>query len=448
MTRNTNANTAAIQTDDTAKVDPGLATPRLPRRERPKRTADRRDAGQLRNGASVPVEAMPDPAIDAVSDSQEISPVSLADASAASSVQEDAADTSDVETPVVDMTADDIVTAPGEEDGFNGSDLVIAEEQPAEAMKLSPQMKDAFLRFRNSKAGRRSPFVARAMTKLMRIRLPYPRQIQGMNELEELRLLGMEMRGEQQLAINIFERTGTGKSTLAEQFKLMCNIDAPAGTMPVCHARMGTSGTARDLMVAIMGEVQDGFATAGNEHSLRRRAMRALDEAGVQLLIIDETQHSGQKTGFSKEVTAELKIMLDTGRVPIVLLGTEKAVPMIAADRELSGRMFAPCRLSPLDMDSDDDFEIWTGLLKGLDARLVSDGILAQPVGLDNEDIADALGEATEGIIGQLMRVMLTAVRNVAREERDVMTVDDVIKAVDSWSIELKFAKTNALKDL
>lgn len=431
-----------------AKVEPSLPTPRLPRRERPKRTGDRRDAGQPRNGGSVPTEALPNPVIDTVSDSQEVSHVSPVEASSVFHGETETAAPSITDAPVVDTVSDAMPTATVKEDGFNGTDLEIAEEQPGEETKLSPEMKDAFLRFRSSKAGRRSPFVARAMTKLMRIRLPYPRQIQGMNELEELRLLGMEMRGEQQLAINIFERTGTGKSTLAQQYKLMCNLDAPAGTMPVCHARMGTSGTARDLMIAIMGEVQDGFATAGNEHSLRRRAMRALDEAGVQLLIIDETQHSGQKSGFSKEVTAELKIMLDTGRVPIVLLGTEKAVPMIASDRELSGRMFAPCRLSPLDMDSDDDFAIWTGLLKGLDARLVSDGILTQPVGLDEENLADALGEATEGIIGQLMRVMLTAVRNVARDERDVMTVDDVIKAVDSWSLELKFAKANPLKDL
>jgi hypothetical protein len=70
--------------------------------------------------------------------------------------------------------------------------------------------------------------------------------------------------------------------------------------------------------------------------------MQKMDEAGVELLIIDETQHAGSKSGFSKEVTAEIKIMLDTGKVPVVLLGTEAAVPIVAQDRELAGRMFAP----------------------------------------------------------------------------------------------------------
>ena len=327
-------------------------------------------------------------------------------------------------------------------------DIISTNEHAAVQPQLSAEMKNAFLRFRTSQVAQRSSRVALSMSKLMRIRLPYPRQIEGMAEIEELRLLGLEMRGEQQLALTIFERTGTGKSTLAQQYKLMCNMDAPAGTTPVIHARMGTSGSARDLWVSVMAELGDGFASAGNEYSLRRRAMRAMDDAGVQLLILDETQHSGQRSGFSREVTAELKIMLDTGKVPIVLLGTEAAVPLIGADRELAGRMFSPCRLAPLDMTDVEDFELWKGFLTRLDERMQVDGILAAPVGLDDDELAEALGEVTDGVIGQLMRVMLMAVRSTVREGRDVMTMDDLIVAVDEWSIEHKFAKSNPLRNL
>ncbi|MEO7468777.1 MAG: TniB family NTP-binding protein, partial [Sphingobium limneticum] len=253
-----------------------------------------------------------------------------------------------------------------------------------EGPTLSPDMRNAFLQFRQSNEGQRSPRVALAMNRLLRIRLPYPRQIAGMAELEELRLLGLKIRGEHQLGIVIFERTGCGKSTLAEQYKLMCEIDAPVGTKPVLHARLGSSGTVRDLWVAIIAALGDGFSAAGNETSLRARAMQLMDDAEVQLLILDETQHSGQKTGYSKDVIAELKILLDTGKVPIVLLGTEKANPLIKAEREFAGRLFAPCRLAPLDMDDDADWELWTDLLKQLDERLVSDDILSEPVGLNN----------------------------------------------------------------
>ena len=282
----------------------------------------------------------------------------------------------------------------------------------------------------------------------MRMLLSYPRQIEGMAEFEELRLLGLEMRGEQQLGLTIFERTGCGKSTAAAQYKAMLLSECAPGTMPVIHARLGTSGSARDLYVSIMSELGDGFAMSGTEHTLRRRAMSAMDDAGVNLLFIDETQHGGRKSGFGGEVTAELKIMLDTGKVPIVLLGTEEVVPIVGADRELSGRLFAPCRLGPLDVNDDEDWDLWCGFLKALDMRMKADGIVTSPAGLDVEEIALALGEVCDGVVGQVMRVMRMALREVIRDRRSVITPADLRVAVDQWSIELGFAKSNPFESM
>ncbi|MBA2935663.1 TniB family NTP-binding protein [Sphingomonas sp. CGMCC 1.13654] len=322
--------------------------------------------------------------------------------------------------------------------------------QPSEdeVTPLSLEMRDAFKRFRVTELGSRSVKVARAMAALMQIRLPYPRQIEFMSELEELRLMGREMQGQAQLGMSLFERTGCGKSTAAAQYRAMVLAEAASDTMPVLHARLGTSGTARDLYVSIMSGLGDGFPMAGTEHTLRRRAMTAMEAAGVGLLILDEAHHSGRKTGFGAEVTAELKIMLDTGTVPIVLLGTEEAIPIIGADRELSGRFFSPCRLAPLDVNDDDDFDLWTGFLKALDARMVADGIVSAPAQLAVEEIALALGETCDGIIGQLMRVMLMSLREVVRDGRERITVADLATAVDQWSIELGFAKSNPFNDL
>lgn len=351
---------------------------------------------------------------------------------------------------VTDLEARDrlLGASAGSRDDINQQDLVVLEKQQEPQQILSPEMQSAFLRFRKSQLAQRSSRVALGLSKLMRIRLPYPRHIEAMAEIEELRLLGLEMRGEQQLALNIFSRTGTGKSTVASQYKLMRAQDDPEGVTSILHARLGTSGTARDLYVSIMSEMGDGFASSGTEPTLRRRAMRTMKEKGVELLILDETQHSGQKSGFSREVTAELKIMLDTGLVPIVLLGTEAAIPLVGADRELSGRMFSPCRLDPLDMSDDDDLDLWIGFLEALDARMVADRIVSAPAGLADEDLALALGEACDGVIGQLMRVMTMALRNTIRDGRDSVTRNDIAIAVDEWSLEHGFATHNPIRDL
>jgi hypothetical protein len=415
-------NSAKKTTAVSPSTVPGTSAPGIVRHERPHRTASSRDGDRRRHAPLPPIE-LQDPSV--------IEPLP-ADPAQQAHQSPDTPVSSDPQESHPKLPIDDDLMDP---DGH----------QPSEEAQLSPDMRDAFLRFRTSQLASRSSRVALALSQVMRIRLPYPRQIEGMAEIEELKLLGRQMRGEQQLALTIFERTGTGKSTLAQQYKLMSNQEKPNS---VLHARMGTSGTARDLWVSVMSELGDGFPSAGNEFTLRRRAMKAMDDAGVELLILDETQHSGQKSGFSREVTAELKIMLDTGKVPLVLLGTEKAVPLIGDDRELSGRMFSPCRLAPLEMSIDEDFELWTGLLGGLDARLVSDGVLDAPIGLNREDLAEALGDVCDGIIGQLMRVMLMSVRNTVRDSRRVMTMEDMVYAVDEWSLEHGFANSNPLRDL
>lgn len=323
-----------------------------------------------------------------------------------------------------------------------------AAEDDHDRVVLSNEMRDAFRRFRSSPVGSRWARVARAMAQLMRIRLPYPRQIEAMGELEELRLMGRDMRGDQQLGLTIFERTGCGKSTAVAQYRALLLSESAPDTMPVVHARLGTAGTARDMYVAILSSLGDGFAMSGTEHTLRQRAMSAMSDARTELLVIDEAHHGGRKTGFSQEITAELKIMLDTGQVAIVLLGTEEAVPIVGSDQEFSGRLFSPCRLAPLDMDDDEDWDLWSGFLDALDERMVADNIVTDRAGLANEDIAAALGEVCDGIIGQVMRVMLMALRETTRDQRSVITLPDLRTAVDQWSIELGFAKTNPFERL
>jgi hypothetical protein len=99
-------------------------------------------------------------------------------------------------------------------------------------------------------------------------------------------------------------------------------------------------------------------------------------------------------------------------------------------------------------MDDQDDFELWRGFLFGLEEQMVKDGIISAPFGLSQDDLANALGQVTDGIIGQLMRVMLTAVRNMARADLQTLMLEDLVAAVDEWSIGNKFARSNPLRAL
>lgn len=288
---------------------------------------------------------------------------------------------------------------------------------------------------------------ANRQAKLQRMVLPYPRQMEAMTAFESVRQLGLETKGEPQLGLYIFEPTGCGKSTTAKQYARLMQRQANPGAKPVLHATIGTTGSAKGLHAAIMGALGDGFANAGNETSLRARTMRMLQSNGVELLILDEAHHAG-RSGFRGDITAEIKLMLDMGVVPVVLLGTEEARPIIASSKELAGRLMSPCNLDALDWADEDDRSLWIGLLKALDRRMVKENVISKPIGLDEEELAERLNEVANGIIGQLMRIMVEAVKIATYDERCDIVVSDLAEAVDNWSIEHGFAADNPLRDL
>lgn len=292
----------------------------------------------------------------------------------------------------------------------------------------------------------RSLRVGTAIAGVRRIRLPEPRQLGIYGEFDEVRLTGLEMKGLPMLGMTLFEVTGAGKTTTAEEYAKRINANDEDGQVSVLHIRLDSSGTARSLYVEMLSGLGDGFALNGTEHSLRRRTLEALADAGTELVIIDESHHGGKRSGFGGEITSSVKLLLDGGVVPVALLGTEEAVPIFAKDLELSGRLTAPCSLGGLRWHDDYEREIWGGLLANLDSRLVSDEILAREIGLESPKLQRPLIEATNGVIGQLMGTIRTAVRHAIRDGRDHVTYEDLTVAVDMWNIAHRFIDHNPLR--
>ena len=83
-----------------------------------------------------------------------------------------------------------------------------------------------------------------------------------------------------------------------------------------------------------------------------------------------------------------------------------------------------------------------------LDEEMIRIGIIAEPTGLADEELALALWQACDGIIGQLMSVVRQALRISIHDDRDFISVDDLVIAVDDWSISLGLCDTNPLERL
>lgn len=313
---------------------------------------------------------------------------------------------------------------------------------------VSPVLRDAFRALRDANVTLRSTAAARAMIAFDTIRLPYPRQLEAMLTFLEAQQLGRAMKGSKKNAVCIFAAPHTGKTTVGQQFAAVANEEAPEGTKPVVFISMGSGGGPLQMHRSILRELGEGFPATKDLEIMRDRCCEAMVEAGTELLIIDEAHEGGKGSAFGPSITAELKTLLNWGHVSIVLLGTQKAEALVRKDEEFVMRTMAPCRLGALEWADDEDRELWIEFLTGLDAEMQRIGIVGEATGLADEQLALALWQACGGVIGQLMKVVMLALRVAIHDDRNFVAVDDLALAVDEWSVAFGLSDINPLDRL
>lgn len=313
---------------------------------------------------------------------------------------------------------------------------------------ISPAIIDAFKSLQGQKVMLRSTKATRAMVAFNTIRLPYPRQLEAMLTFQEAQHLARSMIGKKQNAICLFARSHTGKTTAAEHYAHLANDAAAPGGRPVVLISLGSAGGAGDMHRKILKALGEGYLGTKDLEVLRDRSCEAMAGAGTELVIIDEAHEGDSGSVYGPRLTSELKTLLNAGHVGIVLLGTERAEQLISKDEEFLMRTMAPCRLGALEWSDPEDKDMWIGLASALDEEMVRIGIVSEQAGLADEELALALWQACAGVIGQLMKVVLHALRHAIYDDRDYITVDDLAIAVDDWSINLGFADNNPLDHL
>jgi hypothetical protein len=326
--------------------------------------------------------------------------------------------------------------------------LIAAEHGPdvssEMAITASQELKNAFRTLRGTQIASRSTRAARAIAAVNAIRLPYPLQMEAMNTFHEAQELSRNTRGQMQAATCVFAPPHTGKTTAASNFVEVANDKATDGKR-VLLISMGTGGGPLEMYRQTLIQLGEGFPATKDLAIMRARAIEAMIDAGVELLIIDEVHEAGRQIGRSSSFTAELKTLLNGGHVGIVLLGTDHAKKMIYADQELSMRTMAPCNFGALDWNNEEDRALWIGFLSALDTKMVQLGIVSSATNLADPELAMALWTVCQGVIGQLMNVMKQAIRISIYENREFITIDDLALAVEDRLIATNLCAVNTV---
>lgn len=188
----------------------------------------------------------------------------------------------------------------------------------------------------------------------------------------------------------------TGKSVTCDIYRLLNKPRKRPGRrdlVPVLYMQAPGDCSAGELLVLIL-ELLGYEETSGNLSQLRRRALRLIKEAKVEMIIIDEANFLTLKT-FS-----EIARIYDLYKITIVLVGTDSLDSLIKREEYIHDRFIECYRLKVLSENQFSEVvQLW-------EDQLIK---LPVPSNLTRKEILVPLYQKTGGKIGLLDRVLRKA---------------------------------------
>lgn len=236
--------------------------------------------------------------------------------------------------------------------------------------------------------------------------VPHHRLIEACHEI--LRQYELACQIEDPSFIAVRGKTGSGKTTLVRKVReVIEKRPAEAHTKPVIYLELPEDCTRKMVLGRILEALDDDDPYGSTASVLLTRVQQAVASRKVRLIIIDEVQHLVSKDNkrVNHKMADLLKVLIDTVRVPFVLVGNTDLDHILSANEQLQRRMFDYIRLTPFDLGDLKDRTHFRAFLRLFDARLP----FPEWCELDDIAVAEAIHEATEGLIGFIVQLLKNA---------------------------------------
>ena len=218
---------------------------------------------------------------------------------------------------------------------------------------------------------------------------------------------------------------GTGKTELIRKLAAIMEADAPAGTIPVLHAEIPTSGSIDKVPNAILKALRELRPDAGRPEFRWQKAISRMKERQVKLLAVDEFDRATNRPTMSLGIANSLRErVMDAGVAPILFSGTKDAESLLLQADALYDRLVIEVPLEPLDWISKEDQEVAGCFLEAIDRRLVVDNLLRRSSGLKAK--AEILVEASGGRVRQIMKFLRAGLGAAATRRASSITMSDL----------------------
>ena len=233
-------------------------------------------------------------------------------------------------------------------------------------------------------------------------------------------------RSNESEGILIQGKTGAGKTTLVKLYmKDYPRTHTPEKTIvPVLYTSVPVPATCKSLVTELLIAIGDPAAERGSQISQTLRFRRYLEACCVELLILDEFQHFQDRDSHKvlKTVSDWLKLLMDKTGVPIVLVGLPYSHTILDAEgnEQLQRRFGVRVELEAFRYSTTKERQDFRRFLNVIDEKLP----LAEKSDLADPNTALCIFEATNGMIGNVMKLIRHATGIALESCREKLTME------------------------
>lgn len=252
---------------------------------------------------------------------------------------------------------------------------------------------------------------------------------------------GREMRRDPkriQARVSLIEAPSScGKSSAIDDFVATRN---KSGERDILFIELPHECTVKLMTVEFLAALGDPLANKVSSTTAvnTRRIVSAIAARGISLIIIDEFQDlmNAQNERLATVSANWVKRILDKAKVPVICVGYPTMHKVIKSVEGLESRTGSTIVLKPLPWlteHPEGTFE-FRAFLREFERELNC----ADPSNLHAPDLAHAIHVATEGLVGQVAKLLMKGVEvSMMRDQgQDNITWDDFAEAFESLSPE------------
>jgi hypothetical protein len=252
--------------------------------------------------------------------------------------------------------------------------------------------------------------------------------------------------------LNVMRITGpsgstktTSMITIAEKLKR----EYP-GTTPVLVVKCRSGTTSMKALQALIlqafgdpqaDKVLKQFHDRYSQDAVTASIRKVARDSGTYILVLDESHTPivgrRSKREWAMTLAPLFKSLTNDGLFAVIVMGTDDALLYFQVSDELNNRLFDAVSLAPVNLLDPSQHHYFFKFVGRIDRQMVRDGIVDAPVGLIDDVRSRAMTyDLAQGIPGTVSRVLAGALRISQRENRRIISWDDIRQAFWIWKGE------------